>query len=124
MISRIHLRNAISRPACLGARHQAHSSGTTSTCLIAMIGGTKSLASAVEQIPGRTLIEINKKVGFRLLTKAGTTGVFNRAPDGPDRGCANPGDGRRLVLPRCWGLCEVGVSPGGPLSSAGLGHAC
>jgi hypothetical protein len=77
MISRIHLRNAISRPACLGARHQAHSSGTTSTCLIAMIGGTKSLASAVEQIPGRTLIEINKKVSFRLLTKAGTTGVFN-----------------------------------------------
>ena len=39
--------------------------------------GTKSVASVVKQIPGRTLIEINKKVGFRLLTKGGTTGVLN-----------------------------------------------
>lgn len=39
--------------------------------------GTKYLASAVKQIPGRTLIEINKKVGFRLLTKGGTTAVLN-----------------------------------------------
>ncbi len=39
--------------------------------------GTKSVASVVKQIPGRTLIEVNKKVGFRLLTKGSTTGVLN-----------------------------------------------
>ena len=39
--------------------------------------GTKSLAAAVERVPGRLLIEINKKVGFRLITKNGTTGVIN-----------------------------------------------
>jgi len=31
----------------------------------------------IEQIPGRVLIEINKKVGFRLITKAGQTGIVN-----------------------------------------------
>lgn len=31
----------------------------------------------VQQIPGRVLIAINKEVGFRLLTKAGTRGVVN-----------------------------------------------
>ncbi|MEJ5866975.1 EcsC family protein [Pseudokineococcus sp. 5B2Z-1] len=39
--------------------------------------GTKSALSAVKKIPGRVLIEINKKVGFRLITKAGTKGVIN-----------------------------------------------
>lgn len=39
---------------------------------------SKKLAvSAVKAIPGKTLIEINKKVGFRLLTKFGQKGVFN-----------------------------------------------
>lgn len=33
--------------------------------------------AAVQRIPGRVLIEINKKIGFRLLTKAGTKGVVN-----------------------------------------------
>jgi hypothetical protein len=32
---------------------------------------------AVQRIPGRVLIAINKKIGFRLLTKAGTKGVIN-----------------------------------------------
>ena len=31
----------------------------------------------LQAIPGRLLIEINKFVGFRLLTKAGTTGIIN-----------------------------------------------
>ncbi len=31
----------------------------------------------IKQIPGKVLIEINKKVGFRLLTKAGERGVVN-----------------------------------------------
>jgi uncharacterized protein (DUF697 family) len=34
---------------------------------------------AIEQIPGRALVEINKRVGFRLLTKAGETGIVNIA---------------------------------------------
>jgi hypothetical protein len=33
--------------------------------------------SAIKQVPGRVLIEINKKVGFRLITKAGETGAVN-----------------------------------------------
>jgi hypothetical protein len=33
--------------------------------------------AALGKVSGRTLIEINKRVGFRLLTKAGTTGVVN-----------------------------------------------
>ncbi len=54
--------------------------GSAGTELLKDIGvtvGTKSLAAAVKKIPGKVLIEINKKVGFRLLTKAGRTGVFN-----------------------------------------------
>src|SRR4051794_27174061 len=39
--------------------------------------GTRASKQAVSRISGRTLIEINKKVGFRLLTKAGSTGVIN-----------------------------------------------
>jgi hypothetical protein len=33
--------------------------------------------AAIGKVSGRTLIEINKRVGFRLLTKAGSTGVIN-----------------------------------------------
>lgn len=33
--------------------------------------------AAVHHVPGKVLIEINKKVGFRLLTKGGTKGVVN-----------------------------------------------
>ena len=39
--------------------------------------GTKAAFAALKKLPGRVLIEINKKVGFRLLTKFGTTGVIN-----------------------------------------------
>lgn len=39
--------------------------------------GTRASKQAVSRISGRALIEINKKVGFRLLTKAGRTGVIN-----------------------------------------------
>ena len=33
--------------------------------------------AAVAKIPGRVLIDINKRVGFRLLTKAGSRGIVN-----------------------------------------------
>jgi hypothetical protein len=39
--------------------------------------GTKAAMSALKRLPGCTLIEINKKVGFRLFTKCGTKGVIN-----------------------------------------------
>ena len=39
--------------------------------------GQKLTAKAIQRIPGKTLIEINKKVGFRLLTKAGEKGIIN-----------------------------------------------
>lgn len=39
--------------------------------------GTKVLKNLINQIPGKVLIEINKKVGFRLITKAGEKGVVN-----------------------------------------------
>ncbi len=39
--------------------------------------GTKAAMSARKRLPGRTLIEINKKVGFRLFTRFGTKGVVN-----------------------------------------------
>ncbi|HTL89528.1 MAG TPA: EcsC family protein [Leptolyngbya sp.] len=39
--------------------------------------GTKVSQNLLKQIPGRVLIEINKKIGFRLITKAGEKGVIN-----------------------------------------------
>src|SRR6185503_20492868 len=33
--------------------------------------------TVIEKIPGRVLIEINKRVGFRMLTKAGEKGAIN-----------------------------------------------
>lgn len=33
--------------------------------------------AALAKLPGRVLIDINKRVGFRLLTKGGTRGVIN-----------------------------------------------
>lgn len=37
----------------------------------------KSALTALRKLPGRTVIEINKKVGFRLVTKFGEKGVIN-----------------------------------------------
>ncbi len=39
--------------------------------------GTKVFKNLIKQIPGKVLIEINKKIGFRLITKAGEKGVVN-----------------------------------------------
>ena len=39
--------------------------------------GTKLCQNLIKQIPGKVLIEINKKLGFRLITKAGEKGVVN-----------------------------------------------
>lgn len=39
--------------------------------------GNKMAQNLIKQVPGKVLIEINKKVGFRLITKAGEKGVVN-----------------------------------------------
>lgn len=39
--------------------------------------GQKSALAALQKVPGRVLIEINKRIGFRLVTKAGEKGVIN-----------------------------------------------
>lgn len=39
----------------------------------------KALYRIISKIPGKLLIEINKRVGFRLVTKAGEKGVINLA---------------------------------------------
>ncbi len=39
--------------------------------------GRKLTESMIAQVPGKTLIEINKRVGFRLITKAGEKGILN-----------------------------------------------
>ena len=39
--------------------------------------GVKLSKHLIGQVSGRTLIEINKRVGFRLITKAGEKGVIN-----------------------------------------------
>ena len=42
-----------------------------------VIVGGKVAMNALKQVPGKVLIAINKRAGFRLLTKFGTTGVIN-----------------------------------------------
>jgi EcsC protein family len=39
--------------------------------------GSKMTQNIIRQIPGKVLIEVNKKIGFRLITKAGEKGVVN-----------------------------------------------
>jgi uncharacterized protein (DUF697 family) len=54
--------------------------GTSTADLLKGIGidvGSKLAKQALSQISGATLTRINRAVGFRLLTKAGTTGSVN-----------------------------------------------
>ena len=44
---------------------------------IGVVVGTKLTTSAIKNISGKTIIAINQKVGFRLLTKFGEKGVIN-----------------------------------------------
>lgn len=39
--------------------------------------GKRIVQNAIDQIPGKVLIEINKRVGFRPVTKSGARGVIN-----------------------------------------------
>jgi uncharacterized protein (DUF697 family) len=44
---------------------------------IGIVVGTKLSTQAIKNISGKTLVAINQKVGFRLLTKFGEKGVIN-----------------------------------------------
>ncbi|MFD1775435.1 EcsC family protein [Paenibacillus rhizophilus] len=44
---------------------------------VGIVVGKKAAESALRGLSGKVLININKKVGFRLLTKFGTKGVIN-----------------------------------------------
>lgn len=54
--------------------------GTGATDLLKGAGikiGVKMTEKLVQKIPGRILIKINQKVGFRLITKGGSKGIVN-----------------------------------------------
>jgi hypothetical protein len=44
---------------------------------IGIVVGTKMTTQAIKNISGKTIVAINQKVGFRLLTKFGEKGVVN-----------------------------------------------
>lgn len=44
---------------------------------IGIVAGTKLTTSAIKNISGKTIVAINQKVGFRLVTKFGEKGVIN-----------------------------------------------
>jgi hypothetical protein len=71
--------------------HDVHSNPVRTLALVCLAGdgamsvlkdvgiqiGNKLTARAIQAISGATLIKINQAVGFRLVTKAGTTGLVN-----------------------------------------------
>jgi hypothetical protein len=71
--------------------HNIHSDRVRTFVMAALVGDSlKDIAKAsgivigrglaktlIEKVPGKVLIEINKRVGFRLLTKAGEKGAIN-----------------------------------------------
>ena len=50
--------------------------------------GTKTAVAALKRVPGTVLTKINKAVGFRLVTKFGTTGSINLVKVVPVAGAA------------------------------------
>lgn len=71
--------------------HDLHSEEVRSAILVCLLGsgasaavgkvgveiGQKSTLAALQKVPGRVLIDINKRIGYRLVTKAGERGVIN-----------------------------------------------
>lgn len=71
--------------------YDIHSDQVRTTILLCLLGeagevilrnagiqiGNKMFKNLISQIPGKVFIEINKKVGFRLVTKAGEKGIIN-----------------------------------------------
>lgn len=79
--------------------------GSSATEVLAAAGveiGTKTAVGMIKQVPGKVLIEINKKVGFRLVTKAGSKGIVNLTKLAPIAG-GIVGGGVNLVSTRAVG---------------------
>lgn len=53
------------------------SSGAAAAAEIGVQIGRKAAVAGLRRLPGKVLVEVNKKVGFRLLTKFGEKGVIN-----------------------------------------------
>lgn len=51
--------------------------GTTATRKAASQAAVKGAEQGLKQVPGKVFIAVNKKVGWRLVTKAGTKGTVN-----------------------------------------------
>lgn len=76
--------------ACLGG-YDPNDDRVKTLCLVCLCGnaartmlrdagievGQKVAMAALKRLPGRIFIEINKKVGFRMLTKFGKKGLIN-----------------------------------------------
>ena len=74
-------------------RHDSKDDRVQTAILLCMVGtamedvvkqagvtlGGKAAIEGLKMVPGRVLVEINKRVGFRLLTKFGEKGVMNLA---------------------------------------------
>lgn len=71
--------------------HRLHEDRVRTLVLLSLVGdagkevlkefgiqfGRKLAEQGLRKIPGKVLIEVNKKIGFRLLTKAGERGLIN-----------------------------------------------
>lgn len=71
--------------------YDVHSEEVRSAILVCLLGsgassaltaagveiGQKSAIAALRKVPGRVLLDLNRRVGFRLVTRAGTTGTIN-----------------------------------------------
>ena len=74
--------------------------------------GGKAAIKGLKKIPGKVLIEINKRVGFRLLTKFGEKGVVNLAKARTARRRGGRGHIRRgnLLHGRSSGGCDFSAN--------------
>ena len=95
--------------------------GTTSGEILRDFGirTTTKLASAqLAKLSGKALIQINKAVGFRLVTKAGTKGLVNLTKLVPVLG-GPVGGGVNIVVTRQIGAAAARwLSEGPPLTDA------
>ena len=86
-----HQMRMVAAIACLAGINDLHNDKVKTLCLGCLAGeaireplinagvkvGEKMAIQAIKAIPGKVLIEINKAVGMRLVTKFGATGVVN-----------------------------------------------
>lgn len=63
--------------------------------------GNKVCLNVLKKLPGKVLIEVNKKIGFRLITKAGEKGVVNLAKMVPIAGGVVGGGFDSLFVNTC-----------------------